>query len=151
MWGGGSDRNRNNDLVHNAQRVINKLKASGTNSWAKADLIRDLAPSGKNEAFCWLIQKMIEVRLLCEHEELLQIQHDALDCDMEDRLCALRAVYATGETGQGDAGLLDEFRELHPFNITFTVRWDNLDPKIAEWWTGIDRGQVGPTNSAPEQ
>lgn len=134
LWGGGSNRNTDDDLVHNIWAILNKLTTSEGRSADAFDLVRDLAPSGKNLAFRFLIGQMINVGLLSEHEDLVKIVKDVFDEDMESRICQLRTLYSTSDLNQDEQNLLNEFTDIHPFKIYFRVSWKNVSKDIDEFW-----------------
>jgi len=125
LWHGGSNSNRQFDLLHNARRIIDMVHHTGPKT--KNHLALALSPSGKHEAFCVLIDKMVEVKLLkitaAQDEPLALPDNFDRDNPFSDyRMTKLRRVYSADST-EKQVGLLQEFTDLHPFRIDFTLKW----------------------------
>jgi len=120
-WGCGSERNMDYDLIHNAERVLNMLKYSGSPLLTK-EVARDLSPSTKHEAFCTILEEMVKAKLLQKNgnEEKIYLADDLADHE-EERLAKLRQVYAVASIE--DELLSSNFSDLHPFRIDYCASW----------------------------
>ena len=122
-WGGGSSRNRECDLVHNAERVIERLKHINRPD-NRNEIARDLAPSGKYEAFATLLDNMIEASLLVETDGYNVSLPNDWEGQLPIRLAKLRSMYPSRAVQDGSAhSLMYDFRDLHPFMINFRLWW----------------------------
>lgn len=131
-WAGGCNQNKDHDLVHNARRVLNRLGYVNKALMLK-DIVRDLAPSGKHEAFSALVANMLQVKLLKWYDsgqdnaatpdelKLICLCDKPLSDRTEKRLLELRRLYANPDGD--DAHLMREFSDLHPFRISFRAWW----------------------------
>jgi hypothetical protein len=123
LWHGGSDVNRQSDLLHNVRRSIDMIYHTGPRT--KMELTLALSPSGKHEAFSVLIDKMILVGILELNNEKKLSLPKGLDmkAPMDDqRLSFLRQVYSA-RSSEEQIGLLLEFTDLHPFQVDFRLKW----------------------------
>jgi hypothetical protein len=124
LWGGGSDRNREHDLLHNAKRVVDMIRFNGAKK--AEELALALSPSGKHEAFSVLLDNMLIAGILvpktkggplCLPDDLVAGE------EMEDhRMTALRRQYAACSAERAYT-LLAEFTDLHPFKIDCQLKW----------------------------
>ena len=131
LWVSGSYRNLEDDLVHNAMRVIRRLALNPGTPMQK--LARELAPSGKYEGFVQLLDLMKETNLIRKpdnaRENILMLTagspYDQCSLPTEDNfdLNLLRSKYVQGAVNEEDKGLLGTFRDLHPFRMCFRVVW----------------------------
>ena len=124
LWGGGSDRNREYDLLHNAKRVVDMIRFNGAKKLEELALA--LSPSGKHEAFSVLLNKMVLAGLLVPKEKDGPLRlPDNLAADQETndpRMTTLRKSYAACSQERAYS-LLAEFTDLHPFKIDCQLKW----------------------------
>lgn len=139
LWGCGSNRNLDSDLIHNAMRVIHRLASFPR---TRADKLKsELAPSGEHEAFSLLVNVMQDkdVNLLANEEPTLEgpllfrndRRYDPENLPQEDDFDfnKLRERYAKAEVREQDKKLVKHFVDLHPFRLGFRVVWLSLGPK----------------------
>ncbi len=130
LWGTGSSKNSEADLVHNAQRVQDRLEAYN-GSDRERELVRDLALSGKNEAFSLLVEKMRQVELLDGQGDFVSLPNDP--SGIPNALVRLRQLYASREgIDDNQLRLMQDFMDLHPFSIHFRAGWRELESRFAE-------------------
>lgn len=122
-WGGGSSRNRQNDLVHNVNRVIHRLEYIGRPENRK-EIERDLAPSGKHEAFATLLGNMIDIGLVSEgHDGRVSLPR-GFEGNLQERMVKLRSRYVRPlDPGEIPNTLMFEFTDLHAFMLSFRLWW----------------------------
>lgn len=135
LWGGGSNRNRDVDLVHNVQRIRDMIRHNGPKS--KAELAIALAPSGTHEAFCVLIDNMVKTGILTPGAlGTLELHHDltASEGDLQDfaLLTLLRNLYSPA-SHEHRLELLGEFADLHPWKIDFRLKWFPRESDFGSW------------------
>lgn len=133
LWGCGSNRNVEDDLIHNAMRVIHRLAMfPGT---PKQAVTRQLSPSSKYEAFFLLVNTIMadQIALVrcAPQTELLDLrndkvygpaslpQEDGFDCNF------LGEDYVAGRLAGYDSKLPTQFCDLHPFRVFSPVVWMN--------------------------
>jgi hypothetical protein len=142
-WGAGSKRNERDDLVHNAQAIVDRLKETNE-PISRRSLQRDLAPSGKYKAFSMLVDKAIEAGLLTEGEGYISLPLPRTRERLSEGMAKLRGLYlhpardpATGEINP----LMGCFRDLHPFAINFRLSWfpPRLADRLVEFFLGRRR------------
>ena len=155
LWGCGSRRNPEDDLIHNAMRVIDRLLLFPPEPAER--LAAALAPSGKYEAFSLLINLMIETDLLVKvggdtlkvnTQREYNYKHMPQDTEFDFR--KIRNIYATESVESQDIALVREFRDLHPFRISFRAVWEKHSEKtkklfhdLIRWNEGRKNGQMG--------
>jgi len=128
LWGGGSSRNHEYDILYNAQRIIDMIYHTPPKS--SFDIAVALAPSGKHEAFSKLIEMMKKAGILVPTiEETLNLNEAVRESKdkHEDFTCSpfatrLRNMYSLPSMEE-QLSLLSEFSDLHPFQIEFTLKW----------------------------
>ncbi len=135
LWAGGSDHNREGDIVHNAKRVIDMIRYNGPRTLQ--DLALALAPSGKHEAFCVLLDKMREAGILLATpgNPTVAVPQSLLDCqDIPncEYVTKLRKLYAP-PSPEKNYELLANFRDLHPFQIDLKLKWFVSDGEFGKW------------------
>lgn len=133
LWATGASKNRESDLVHNARRVLDKL--AFLTFQRENELIRDLAPSGKHEAFALLVDKMKQAQLIRaegpEDKRGLTL-NGGDDNTQKERILALRRLYASRDPETSDrVELMQDFSDLHPFSIHYRAGWRALPPPPA--------------------
>jgi hypothetical protein len=136
-WGTGSDRNSDRDLVHQVNRIIDRLRFNdpGTEETI-SEIARYLAPSGKFEAYCTLLKEMVAVQLLSQTEhqsEKVRLPDDLIDATSDarpkplspcfnPRLSKLRGKYADVQRMDLHGGSLHrDFMDLHAFRIDYRL------------------------------
>jgi len=129
-WAGGSDRNQDKDLVHNARRVIDRLVYKKGQD-IKTEVIRDLAPSGKHEAYAFLVENMLSTKLLEPVDAKIalpkamfdQVRGHLNEQEVAKCMVELRKLYASAKAWADEkhGPLYREFRELHPFRVHFRL------------------------------
>jgi hypothetical protein len=124
LWHGGSNCNRQSDLVYNAKRAIDMVHYNGPKT--KSELALALSPSGKHEAFCLLIDNMVKIGLFIPTPQsgLLELPSDLGRNDpcSDLRMTELRRLYSA-PSSEVQLKLLEEFTDLHPFRIDFRLKW----------------------------
>jgi len=135
-WGAGSQHNETLDIHHLACRAISKLEFVNRKE-KLVDLVRDLAPSAKHEAFSLLVRKMIEAGLLecggaVGSEEVWLAS--ASKQGQAQGLVRLRKLYARFSTqDEAERFLLAEFSDLHPFQIAYKASWVGWGEDLEQW------------------
>lgn len=132
-WGGGSDRNIELDIGHNAKRIVAMIYHNGPKT--KRELAFALSPSGKHEAFCALIDKMRIAGLIVRDpkKKKFMLPQDLESNTLDDyRVSLLRKSYSPSSAIQ-QPGLLLEFTDLHPFRIDCRVKWFPSKGGFWEW------------------
>jgi len=138
-WACGAHRNREFDLVHNAQRVVDRLSYIGREDSIE-EIVRDLKPSGKHEAFSGLVGRMRDTGILKPHSQPGFVVLEADQKTREQGFAALRKMYA-GSHGTNDAQLpfLKDFPDLHPFRIDFRLSWIAVSKKLQKWLDSFNK------------
>jgi len=136
-WGAGAIHNEDADLVHNAERVISRLSFIDRKE-KRREIQRDLAPSGKHEAFALLIGKMLDAGLVSCDNPTSEDPQIALASREKGAIATgllrLRQLYARYSEGKPEEQqLLAEFSDLHPFRIDYRVSWIGISPALRTW------------------
>jgi hypothetical protein len=136
LWACGSYRNLEEDLVHNAMRIIDRLYRFGPAK--QENLSFELAPSGRHEAFSLLINIMVEVGLLRRSYDDNRIELPETSIDLIDDIPILddfdfnnlRMRYLLREARNEDQNLIRVFSDLHPFRIFYRVVWPSPSKSV---------------------
>ena len=152
IWVCGSNRNLEDDLIHNAMRIINRVALFPGPDSRERIVASQLAPSTKYEAFSLLVGLMAlsnigplkKGAVSDDEKEMgpileLNVNNDYSEDNLPDEddfnFNALRAKYVKADVSKHDKKLIKEFRDLHPFRILFRIVWalpsDQLKKLIA--------------------
>jgi hypothetical protein len=148
VWSSGSIRNLEDDLIHNAMRIVNRVTLFPEDSRERV-VTSQLSPSGKYEAFALLVGLMKNGgKLILEKEgndarnedqgPLLRVNNqqkygtNSLPQEDEFDFSPLRKIYLTRNVRDNDKKLVTEFRDLHPFRISFRVTWANPSERLRQ-------------------
>lgn len=139
IWLAGSNVNRKNDLLLTVFRIRDALKARGQAS--PEQLVWDLGGNDRHEALCLLIQVMLQLGLLvrCEEEShaseygtpLRWPWADEGSKEFVEKICSLRRRCGDSSLPTNERALLSQFRDMHPFKLSLSLRWD----KVPDGWT----------------
>jgi len=129
LWACGSCRNLEEDLVHNAMRIIDRVFKFGAVEEFK--LRTELAPSGKNEAFSLLVNIMVGIGLLCKNDQYgcIDLSENTKTLIGDDltvdnfNFNTLRKKYLCRDVGEQYKYLIRAFTDMHPYRIFMRLDW----------------------------